>query len=131
MIFLPILKAFQNELINFSSVVAYNLATRDKARKYESNPSYYMYINNCWNVSLIYFLKLNYSDYVFCNLFVLHCVLYWICICKIKVRFQFLFFQAINEVGVFLVPGLAVPQIFWSCTLTTRNWWTLSKHNKQ
>jgi hypothetical protein len=28
----------------------------------------------------------------------------------IKVRFQFLFFQAFNEAGVSLVPGLAVPR---------------------
>jgi hypothetical protein len=31
-------------------------------------------------------------------------------ICIIKVRFQFLFFQAFNEAGVSLVPDLAVPR---------------------
>ena len=31
-------------------------------------------------------------------------------ICIIKVRFQFLFFQAFNEAGVSLVPGIAVPR---------------------
>ena len=52
-------------------------------------------------------------------------------ICRIKVLFQFLFFQATNEAGFSLVPGLAVPRPFRSYTLTIRNWWTSSKHNKQ
>ena len=40
--------------------------------------------------------------------FALYLILNFICI--IKVRFQFLFFQAFNEAGVSLVPGLAVPR---------------------
>jgi len=41
--------------------------------------------------------------------FALYFILYFICI--IKVRFQFPFFQAINEAGFSLVPGLAVPDL--------------------
>jgi len=48
-----------------------------------------------------------------------------------KLKWDFLFFQAINKAGVSLVPGLAVPRPIRSYTLTIRNWWTLSKHNKQ
>jgi hypothetical protein len=40
--------------------------------------------------------------------FALYLILNFICI--IKVRFQFLFFQAFNDPGVSLVPGLAVPR---------------------
>jgi hypothetical protein len=47
------------------------------------------------------------------------------------VLFQFLFFQANNEAGFSLVPGLAVPRPFRNYTLTIRNWWTSSKHNKR
>jgi hypothetical protein len=48
----------------------------------------------------------------------LYFILHFICI--IKVRFQCLSFQAINEAGVSLVPGLAVPRQFRSFSVMHR-----------